>query len=433
MTYPSEAGINPDLKAFLEEYLSLANKGSRLLSFDFFVKQPNPKKRPDDWHLALWVDQGERQALMDARGDTLCCYDEITPLFRLPRDPKTEATVTDIQDQIRCLRSKAPQDQIIALNQSLQTLCSPFRSLSPAYLVKEQGLYGIADPFGHLIVEVKYRRIAPFPFREFYGYPNDCGAPVHGGLYGQTGLYLCSGDLHELNSMDVYDLNGNLIFEGIARLYPREEALVTPERITEACSPLPATEKRVRSIWVSRQEARHPFPEAPQMQSIRDRSRRFRMRELSAPVDRSSEGLRRNPVDNTLLWTNDFGNARSDKYMKADPAAFRDLLTPMAAVISAHTQYPTEQILQRLGDYAEFYRERNAATLSLEGITLNSELTALGLTVRTYNCLIRNGIRTTGDILKLREEQIPRLKRVTPQGITQIALLRERLLRHFRE
>ena len=43
-------------------------------------------------------------------------------------------------------------------------------------------------------------------------------------------------------------------------------------------------EKQVRSIWVSHREAEQPFPDAPELQGILDRSTSYSVRALSKPV-----------------------------------------------------------------------------------------------------------------------------------------------------
>ena len=420
MVHPNVTRFHRELQVFLKEYLSIKNNNFKLLRFDFFPQGSQT------WHLGILAELEGKQCLMNPQGDILCRYDEIIPLFCLPEDPKLRATLEDLQDQLLCLRSKAPQEPLLALTHSLQTLCAPFRSLSPAYLVREQGLYGIVDPLGAQIVAPRYRSIEPFPFREKFGDRNECSSPVPGGLYGETGLYLCRGDLHRLNSTDVYDLKGNLIFRDIADLYPRQELWVTPKRNAQSTAML-RQEKQIRSIWVSRQEAEQPFPDAPELQGILDRSTSYSVRALSKPVQDGE--LRCHEVDNALPWAWDTGSILADKAFKKSPQVFRTLLMPLAAQISRQIGFTPEAVLDRLGDYGDFTRERTQ--VSLEGVTPETELQALGLTDQAYNCLVRSGITTTAELLARSEDRLAYLRRSTPQVLQEITELHTRLQKYL--
>ena len=423
MTQTDMTRLQRELQVFLQEYFSLSNKDAQLLRFDFFTQ------KSQRWHLAILVAQEGKQCLMNAQGALLGCYDEIIPLFCLPRDPKTQAMVEDLQDQLLCLRSKAPREPLLSMTHELQTLCSPFRSLSAAYLISERGFYGVMDPLGNVIIAPKYRRIEPLPFREKFGAQGDCSCPVPGGLYGETGLYLCRGDLHRLNSTDVYDLNGNLIFRDIADVYPREEMWVTPKRVTESTAALLCREKQVRSIWVSRQEPEQPFPGAPELQSILDQCRHYSVRSLSRPSE--EDELRLKELDNAAPWAWDVGCVSADRAIKRSPRSFRELLAPAAEVIGSHIGLSSKAVLDRLGDYSEFYRERTR--IPVEALTPDTGLQSLGLTAQAYNCLIRSGMTTVRDLLAFWEERLPLLRRSTPQAIREITDLHTRLKKHFGE
>ena len=423
MTQANQTRLQGNLQVFLQEYFSLTNKDARLLRFDFFTD------RSGSWQLGILAAREGKQCLLNARGELLGCYDEIRPLFCLPEDGKLEPTIEDLQDQLLCLRSKAPREPLLAMTHTLKTLCSPFRCLSAAYLIKEQGLYGVMDPVGCVVIPPKYRCIEPFPFRERFGAQSDCSCPVPGGLYGETGLYLCRGDLHRLNTTDVYDLKGNLIFQGISDVYPREEIWVTPKRVTESTAPLLQQEKRVRSIWVSRQEPEQPFPGAPELQSIADKSRHYSVASLSKPV--AGDGLRLQLLDNATPWAWDVGSILADRAFHRSPQIFRALLQPLAEVMGSHIGHSAEAVLDRLGDYSEFYRQRTR--IALEGLTPETPVKELGLTDQAYSCLVRSGITTAGSLASLQEDRLPLLRRSTPQTVQEIADLRTRLKKHFGE
>lgn len=411
-----EESRNGNLKLFIEEYLAKTEPGSRLLGFDFF-------RLGKAWQFTLLVDSGQQQALLNADGSTLCSYDQLTPLFRLQQAPGAEFLVQDLKDQLLGLRSKASATAFGAAVRSLDTMCCPFDSLSGAYLVRQQDLYGVVNPLGQVLIAPKYRKIAPFSFREVM----DSAGIVHG----QTGLYLCSGDLHRLNTMDVYDRKGNLIFKEVAGVYPREEALLTPAPVSEPCAPALPGLKQLRSLWVSRQQAVSPFPDAPQLQSVADDNRRFSLRELYRPVPEKPDSWRIGAVDPAPDWEKDPWNAQALKGIESGDPVLRELLKPMAQVLGELTGYEPEELLERLKDYGNFCRERRSSQVPLDRVTADTEISRMMLTVQCYNCLVRNGLRTAGEVAALSDERIARLQRLLPKTLPEITSLRNQLKKHL--
>ena len=407
--------LQRNLQVFLEEYLSFGEADQKLLRFDFFYEETKGKKLPSRWHLSLLTTLDGKDCLLGSQGELLGRYDRITPLFCLPKEQKLRATLEDLQDQLLCLRSKANEEELLALTHGLHTLCVPFRSMSAAYLVEDRGLFGVIDPLGQILVPVKYRKIEPFPFREKYG--TKANSPVPGGLYGETGLYLCRGDLHKLNATDVYDLKGNLIFQDIADLYPREEVWVTPPRISESIAPLLNKQKQVRSLWVSHRQAAQPFPDAPELQSIEDQSKHYSVSSLVKKQD-------------TPSWVWDVDSGLADRALQKSPQCFRELLQPLAAIIGAHIGISAQGVLDRLKDYRDFYRQRSR--ILPKKLTPEMPLKALGLTDQAYNCLVRNGVATLQDLMDLNPTRLSNLWRSTPQATQEISELHTKLLDHFR-
>lgn len=414
MTSQNLPRLQQELQIFFREYVACLNQGDTLLRFDFFFEEAKGNRLPDRWHLNILTARDGKQCVLGSQGELLGQYDRITPLFCLPRDQKLEATIEDLQDQLLCLRSKSKQEDLLTLTHSLHTLCSPFRSVSAAYLVEEQGLWGIIDPLGHTLVPAKYRKIDPFPFREKFGTRGSC--PVPGGLYGETGLYLCRGDLHRLNSTDVYDLQGNLIFREIADVYPREEVWVTPPRSPESVGALLTKQKQVRSFWVSRREAAHPFPDAPELQSILEQSKHYSVRSLTQEQNHPP-----------MVW--DVDGILADRAIQKSPQIFRELLQPLATTIGNHIGATPEEVLDRLRDYRDFYRQRTQ--LPMEKLRPEMPLTALALTAQAYNCLVRNGVTTLGELLELSASRLSNLWRSTPEATREITELHAKLQEHF--
>lgn len=435
MSYPNEIYFNNHLIALLEEYFSFAKEkipsdgDPKLLRFDFFIKQPKQSLKPLDWHLALLIDDGQKHCLTDSSLNILCRYDKILPMFDISEDEETVAAVLEFQEQLLKLKHRPSYEKIETASLALRALCSPFRSFSTAYMVRENGLYGVVDPFGKVLIAPKYQQIKPFAFRELFWYPTVSGGPPYGGIWGETGLYLCTEDPKQLNTMDVFDLDGNCIFERIANLYPHEESLITPRVMAEADNPFLPTQKDVRGIWVSTLAYESPFPEDPQFQILGDKTQSYTVHELYANQGSTATSLRKNAVKNTSLWTRDFRHYQTEHHLSALPEKLWTILNPMICQISAHTEYSPEEIIQRLPDYADFKWERTPIRFDVENVTPDTGLDEFDLKLRTYNCLKRAGVLTAKEILELPDEVISGLKGATPKVIREITALKKYLLR----
>lgn len=422
MSYSKEMNFNKNLLALVEEYFSFtkgtvcSNQDPQLLRFDIFVKQSKQSKKPTGWHLALLLDDGQKQRLVDSAMNILCQYDEILPLFDVNEDEETANAVMAFQEKLLELNQRPLYEKRLCASLALRTLCSPFCSLSAAYLVNENGLYGVVDPFGKVIIAPKYQHIEPFAFREHYDYPSDCGGPIHGGIWGDTSLYLCTEDPTRLNTMDVYDLRGNCVFERIASLYAHKETLSTPYPITEACAPQLPLQKDVRSVWVNVQSYGTPFPEDPELQILCDNAASYTIKKL---CDRAPS-LRSAP-----LWNKDFCHYQTECCLEEPPKELLRILEPIISLISANIGCSPEGIIARLPDYADFRWERTPIQFSLTNVTPHSTLDDLDLPVRTYNCLNRASIRTLNAILHLPDEAIPTLRGANSKIIREIAALKK--------
>ena len=389
-----------DLTAFVGEYLTLSQKSA--LRWDIFRSE-------EQWHLTFLQQEGNRQLLSDAHGEILCGFDRITPLF-VPREARNlKLLVDDLAEQASGLRSRVTSESYLRLQLALEGLrYNP--ALSCGYLVEEQGLVGIADPMGQVLVEPRYARIDLFSFRE--SYDTDSGGDAHTRSNAQ--LYLCRAPGHTLNNLDVFDLRGNCIFRGISGLCPREEALITSKPTEDTSARFPR-EKKLRSIWVSRQFLEHPFPEMPEFEQLREDARRFTVKELNSPVSHPDSSLRLAPMALDGSW---------EHIPLREAADIPDLLlSPMAEVIGGHIDASPEAVLRQLVRYEAFRRERRS--LFQKTMTPDTPLGELELESQTYQCLIRSGLRTLADVLALPEDPSPRLRRFTPEILRQIQSLKE--------
>lgn len=124
-----------------------------------------------------------------------------------------------------------------------------------AYLTVNDGRFGIIDHNGKMIVPLRYQSISPYAIGEYsvieaepYKSESSCDKIC------QTAFYICKRLMpYEDNDLDVYDINGNLIFSDICDLRTCEETNVYPEpscsyyeNVTEDPNTI------VKSIYVNR-------------------------------------------------------------------------------------------------------------------------------------------------------------------------------------
>lgn len=362
-----------ELQEFLKEYGCLAFPGQKVLRADHFCCGAE-----QNWLTVFLTEQDGKQCLTDTDGQVLCRYDQIAPLFAAS-EVKVLPAVQDLLEQLGDLRNRLPRKDYETARVTLQTLGLPSRPFAPAYLVVQKDLMGVVDPNGQVIVPSEYSQIEPFSFT----------------CPGDASLFLCRRNGHQLNSMDVYDLRGNCIFRQIGNLLPREETLLTPPL---SGSPV----RKVKSLWVIHQSIEHPFPEDPEFQLVREEPRRYTLKQLHLGA-----------MEDCPAWN----------HCPSDKVPPREVLFPMAAVIGKTVGYSANEVLERLSDYRAFRMEKTPLSVRLRHITAETPLDKLGLSIRAHHCLIRSGLQTVRDLMKLSEEAIQKLQRSTPEIRQEILLL----------
>lgn len=366
-----------ELKDFLEEYGALTFPDSKLLRVDLFCRQEKTNCHP-----VFALGQQEQALLCDAAGTVLCRSDRITPLFLPAQERRVALDVQDLLEQLSGLRIRVPRKDYEAAQQSIDRLARPAQPFAPAYLVEQEGLLGVVDPLGQIIVPAEYARIETFAFSD----PGDAG------------LFLCHRGGHRLNSTDVYDLSGRCIFSQISSLRPREETVLTPADGGPSV-------KKIKSLWVIRQSIDRPFPEDPDFQLVLDEAKRYTLKELHC----SGTDWCHCPLEE--------GAALS---------VGTDLL-PLATVIAQSLDCSADDVLGRLSDYRAFRRERTPPALQLTNVRPDTPLDKLSLNIRIYHCLVGSGLRTAADVAGLSEAALLKLRHATPEIRQQISLLKEQL------
>ena len=362
-----------ELKDFLEEYGTLTFPDSKLLRVDLFCRQEGGTRHP-----VFALRQQDRALLCDAAGNVLCRGQRITPLFLPGPERRIRMDIQDLSEQLSGLRSRVPREDYKKAQQSLEQLARPTHPFAPAYLVEQDGLLGIVDPLGAVIVPARYAKIETFAFSD----------------PGEAGLFLCSRSGHQLNSVDVYDLSGRCVFEQISSLRPREETVLTPADGGPSV-------KKIKSLWVIRQSIDRPFPEDPEFQLVQDEAKRYTLKELHCPG---------------ACW-------HHCPLEEGSALPFGTEFLPLAALIAQFLDCAAEDIQERLPDYRAFRRERTPLT----NVRPDTPLDKLKLNIRVHHCLVGSGLRTVADVAFLSDDALLRLRHATPEIRQQISLLKAQL------
>lgn len=422
-----ETSLQPHISAFINEFYSCvaasASPKNRplLLGYDFFINNPRGRKHPKDWHLTFLLSEGEKQILADSAMNTLCSYDEIKPLFQSYADPALERHTRNLLLGTYSMDTPPSFPRRQATDAAVQSLCDPLAAKCPSYRIQQKGLYGIVDIFGKVIIPPKYEKIELLAFREWYR-NLDCDPSVEA----YADLYLCIEDTRQLNSMDVFDMDGHCIFSRIASLYPAEQQLITRPAYTDTGDlPIPSL-KEVKTVWVGTQKLERPSPEELDLEMISDDFRKYTVRQLRSAPD--SDSLQLHAVQNTTPWKWDPCSFRAEMALSDIDPKLKEILYPMVSVISEGIHRTSVEILQRLPDYRNFIEERAAEEKTDPDITLDSELNLFEMSVRCYNVLRRAGIRTVGHLLNLTDDALMKIRGINPKVAREVDGLKQQAI-----
>lgn len=383
MVHCNDAG----LRAFVEEYAALIMPDRKLLRTDFF-------EHDGRWTVNLLLAEPGGQLLVNGQGQALCRFEKLTPLFQPIVRPGAAILAEDLLEQATVFRTRASRGQYENLQSAIKALQYSNTALADAYLAEQAGDFGVVDPLGNRIVPMEYASIETIPFEE------ELGTEPRG----TAGLYLCRRPGHQINPMEVYDLMGHCIFRNISNVHPGEQALFNSKTLDQP------QQKRLRSLWVTQQTIDQPFPEDPEFMIPKNETKRYTRKELSGHL---SEELQTGGLDAKVRYT----------YRQDIPAEqLKELLFPMAEAIASAIDSSASEIISRLEDYEAFQRERSGNRFYLQGVTSDTTLDKVGLTMPTYTCLIRSGLRTLGDL-----QRPHKLRNSTPKILAEIDLLKQHL------
>lgn len=172
------------------------------------------------------AEKGPQKLLLDHLGAELYSADQIVPLFAHEQD-------SDVLETIRTFFKNCPSDtimseQMIKALHEMSELSYPTSALAPAYLVRQGESWGVVNPNGHTLTEPKYAEIKLIGIEETFRYFSDLNEPDFGRTISDAVLYICTEKFAERDSVDVYNLAGELVFHRIQTIRPHEQKLITP-------------------------------------------------------------------------------------------------------------------------------------------------------------------------------------------------------------
>lgn len=172
----------------------------------------------------FFAEKGPQKLLLDHLGAELYSADQIVPLFDQEQDPTVLETIRTFYKN--CPSDTVMSEQMIKALQAMSELSYPTSALAPAYLVRQGESWGVVNPNGHILIEPKYAEIKLLGVEETFRYFSDLNEQEFGRTISDAVMYVCN--FAERNSVDVYNLAGELVFHRIQTIRPHEQKLITP-------------------------------------------------------------------------------------------------------------------------------------------------------------------------------------------------------------
>ena len=290
---------------------------------------------------------------------------------------------------------------------------------SSAYIVVKDGRYGIINCKGEYVVPAGYDRIKPFGIKKQRTYSGDepkCGFES---IYAPAAFYICQ--ISGGYNCDVYDVNGNLIFEGVDSFLPSDETVHhCPRNIydVDSCETVEVRSIRVGTVHnepLSRSGDEASGDECEKVEINIE----FEVKELQSGI--KSTELKYAPVQKAVAELQCRFNYIDEKYYENVLNAPKKLLDILLMMLEALPQ--VRDIPLNIWLDSGFARVLDTYLLSEnkstdEILTLNIE--ALEFSVRAFNCLSRFGIKTVGELMKLSGESLADIPHLGPKGLKEV-------------
>ena len=214
--------LNENVNLLCQDYFRLTTK-DRWLSLqrsDIF------QDANGNYTAAFLAQKGPQIMLVDRFCNEVYSADQIIPLFDQEQDPAVLETIRTFYKN--CSSDTVMSEQMIKGLQAMSELSYPTSALAPAYLVRQGESWGVVNPNGHILIESKYAEIKLLGVEETFRYFSDLNEQEFGRTISDAVMYIRTEDFAERNSVDVYNLAGELVFHGIQTIRPHEQKLITP-------------------------------------------------------------------------------------------------------------------------------------------------------------------------------------------------------------
>lgn len=298
--------------------------------------------------------------------------------------------------------------------------------MSQAYIVKKDACYGIINCNSEYIVPAKYEKIEPFSVKKDYIYDVEASFSIIELADAQIALYICK--RNNEYKYDVYDTNGNVIFEQIDEISPCDEiASYSP---SNEDSQTHITQIKVQSIYVKVSNVTETAladtidNEEYKGYLTADKNFKYNVDALQSKLNNTESKIE--PKQKSIANFNDKFNFYIDgsyyfEVLNA-PKKLLDIFVMMSETISRIENIPQKMWLEfHSVSVLELFSLLNKKNIC-EILSMN--ITDLNLMVRTFLCLTRAGIISIDKILKLTEDELLKIKNLGKSGYREITTIR---------
>ena len=216
--------LNKNMNLLLGDYFLLtAKKRDRWLSLqrsDIF------QDANGNYTAAFLAQKGPQIMLVDRFCNEVYSADQIIPLFDQEQDPAVLETIRTFYKN--CPSDTVMSEQMIKALQAMSELSYPTSALAPAYLVRQGEHWGVVEPNGNILIEPKYAQIKLLGIEETFRYFSDLHEQEFGGTTSNAVMYICTENLAGRNTVDVFNLVGDIVFQHIQTIQPYQQMLTIP-------------------------------------------------------------------------------------------------------------------------------------------------------------------------------------------------------------
>ncbi len=363
-------------------------------------------------------------------------FSSITAMFETNDDVNIKKEIYEslkkISDRLSLLNDKCSSfiDNKTAFS-LMRNICRNYNAVSPVYLVRKDNYVGIIDCRGRYVIETKYLQITPFVLdEEFYDNKSFLSQYTNNVAVVKDLLYVCLKDensVNHKNCYDVYDANGNIVFEGVSNIYTKKQMVYSISNSNKLFDSVPCEKKTLAisvgvnvpfryKLWDCDENDKYYY-------DLTEERYEFDLTTIFKKIKKKrakNEPLQLNVVNPNLAVKYD-----NISLQFINKSKIKFLLT-MAQVFSSLYGIVDEEF-ETFKEFCDFVY----SNIPLEGAYKGMNVKELDIPVKIYNCLIRSGINTVDELIEYSDEQIENIRNIGKNGAYEVILIRNRLRKTF--